>query len=490
VTPTSLRTNVAEGTTGRLAEVNTLHGAVNELTNATTGTVVKGELVINVKDYGAVGDGIANDAVAINAAIVAAGNGEVFLPAGTYLVNSELVTTNTGSSIRGVGEKSVIQLGATGARLRINTIRVRLSNFRVNGNNVATNGVLYSNGSRGTAFAVRVYDCLGSGWLVKPGFAPGGSCNLIVLTRCEAVSNDGHGFEVADDPTAIDATNFTLTDCEASSNLGHGALLRDSLPQVRGGMYISNTLYGIQLGVVGDVLATSGPNIDHPRLEGNTSGPLSEGSSTKALIALHDSYSDSGSYQVTSGGNNWRLGYSGSNGGFTMRESSGVNFQFRNTDGSIRVAPPTGANPSLQLTSARGFYTSDAATPEGTITANTGSVCMTRVSPFAVWRKVTGSGNTGWRRLGSDSPIKDNGGANYTATDADEIILAYGTTTITLPAPATAGAGRKYTVKNISTGTITVTPASGVVDGAANVTLPTQWQSRQFVTNGTAWYTV
>jgi hypothetical protein len=39
VTPTSLRTNVAEGTTGQLAETNTAHGAINELTAAfLTGT--------------------------------------------------------------------------------------------------------------------------------------------------------------------------------------------------------------------------------------------------------------------------------------------------------------------------------------------------------------------------------------------------------------------------------------------------------------------
>jgi hypothetical protein len=39
VTPTSLRTNITGGTTGRLTETNTLHGAVNGLTAAfLTGT--------------------------------------------------------------------------------------------------------------------------------------------------------------------------------------------------------------------------------------------------------------------------------------------------------------------------------------------------------------------------------------------------------------------------------------------------------------------
>jgi hypothetical protein len=40
VTPTSLRTNIAVGTTGQVAEVNTLHGAVNELTASAAVTTI------------------------------------------------------------------------------------------------------------------------------------------------------------------------------------------------------------------------------------------------------------------------------------------------------------------------------------------------------------------------------------------------------------------------------------------------------------------
>lgn len=50
------------------------------------------ELYINVKNHGAVGDGITDDATAINSAIVAAGNGgRVHFPAGTYLVQSPIL---------------------------------------------------------------------------------------------------------------------------------------------------------------------------------------------------------------------------------------------------------------------------------------------------------------------------------------------------------------------------------------------------------------
>jgi hypothetical protein len=45
---------------------------------------------INVKDYGAVGDGATNDAAAIQLAITAAAGGTLYFPAGTYLVGTQL----------------------------------------------------------------------------------------------------------------------------------------------------------------------------------------------------------------------------------------------------------------------------------------------------------------------------------------------------------------------------------------------------------------
>jgi hypothetical protein len=52
---------------------------------------------ISVKDFGAVGNGIANDAPAFNlciAALVAAGGGTMVIPAGTYLLNSTVTIAN------------------------------------------------------------------------------------------------------------------------------------------------------------------------------------------------------------------------------------------------------------------------------------------------------------------------------------------------------------------------------------------------------------
>lgn len=72
---------------------------------------------VNVKSFGAVGDGVTNDTVAINAAIAAAGtNNCVFFPSGTYLVTSTLQMLSgqcfygEGGSVSGL---STIKKGAT-----------------------------------------------------------------------------------------------------------------------------------------------------------------------------------------------------------------------------------------------------------------------------------------------------------------------------------------------------------------------------------------
>ena len=73
--------------------------------------------------------------------------------------------------------------------------------------------------------------------------------------------------------------------------------------------------------------------------------------------------------------------------------------------------------------------------------------------------------------------------ANYTAADGD-VVLANGTFTVTVP----IGAGQQVTVKNTGSGTVTLVPASGTLDGAANLTIPTKYESITTVGDGTnAW---
>ena len=63
---------------------------------------------LNVLDYGAVGDGVANDTAAIQAAVTAAAGSSVYFPAGTYLINSAIILPSN-ILIYGAGDASIIK---------------------------------------------------------------------------------------------------------------------------------------------------------------------------------------------------------------------------------------------------------------------------------------------------------------------------------------------------------------------------------------------
>lgn len=67
-----------------------------------------------------------------------------------------------------------------------------------------------------------------------------------------------------------------------------------------------------------------------------------------------------------------------------------------------------------------------------------------------------------------------------------------GATAVTLPAPSAALKGREFVVhKDASAQTVTITPASGQVDGGASVTLATgAVHARRLVCDGAAWWSV
>jgi hypothetical protein len=76
---------------------------------------------ISVKDFGALGNGVANDTAAIQAALAAvAGGGTVFFPRGTYLINATLLYPSDGVTIRGEGGASVISYSGAATAIDFN----------------------------------------------------------------------------------------------------------------------------------------------------------------------------------------------------------------------------------------------------------------------------------------------------------------------------------------------------------------------------------
>lgn len=108
----------------------------------------------------------------------------------------------------------------------------------------------------------------------------------------------------------------------------------------------------------------------------------------------------------------------------------------------------------------------------------------------------TGSANSTVQVSGSLSMTITTVTSNYTLTGNDNTVLANttsGAIAITLPAPANF-AGRIYTIKKIGTGGIdndlTITPASGTIDGGSSYKIYNDWTYVTLQTDGTNWYII
>ena len=95
----------------------------------------------NVKDYGATGDGVTNDTVAIQAALNAATASPpsvVFFPQGTYVVSTQL-SVGSGTALTGYGATLFKAAGSTGHVIRVATgaVDVKVMGLTINGNKAA-----------------------------------------------------------------------------------------------------------------------------------------------------------------------------------------------------------------------------------------------------------------------------------------------------------------------------------------------------------------
>lgn len=164
--------------------------------------ISKGELVLNVKDYGAKGDGVADDTAAIQNAINASQLGfTIYFPAGTYMI-SEILTilsnrkyagSGWGSTIKQMDNKNLaqlVQLPSQSAQYP-NIVMKDLCFDGNNAKNTSTIGLYLWGLLNSMLYRVRVQNCSGTGFFIDGNPSYQASTNHFI--DCWAFQNTGYG---------------------------------------------------------------------------------------------------------------------------------------------------------------------------------------------------------------------------------------------------------------------------------------------------------
>ncbi len=149
--------------------------------------------IVSVKDFGAVGDNVADDTTAFQLAIATARN--IYVPAGTYKITGTLTFSVSGQSFWGAGRKvSILSSSAAGHTIAgsAGVTWVELRDLRITKPASALPAI---SGQNGINFA--------------------GSCNLVLIENVEVFS---HWVGYALGPTGYSSLN----NCLADSNYSHG----------------------------------------------------------------------------------------------------------------------------------------------------------------------------------------------------------------------------------------------------------------------------
>lgn len=187
-----------------IAEGDHLFGEQGDVRKAFPFSVIAGALgTFNVVSYGAAGDGATNDVAAIQAAIdaaSAAGGGVVFLPEGTYAVESEIALASN-VWLEGASWKSLIKRTAVTIDNLLHGVQVdniQLRNFSIDGQrSIQTKHTSDSDHNN-----IRFTDC-----------------NNVVVENIESYNSVYHGvFITADTSPQDDSSVVAVRDCYLHDN--------------------------------------------------------------------------------------------------------------------------------------------------------------------------------------------------------------------------------------------------------------------------------
>jgi len=208
-------------------------------------------------DFGAVGDGVTNDAAAIQAAhdSLPAVGGTIMVGRGSFLHSTALTFTKR---VRLIGEGVAITNAQSPSEFRKGA-GIAGDGFILSGQGTTVEGVAFRGvtGNTGDGVVVKAgritfRDCafyaMGTDGLRIGTDAGGENCNLWMLDNCKAKSNGRHGVFISEGSTApVDASGGTCLHLDAQVNGADGlAFGYSNLNTIIGGAYQQNANYGLR----------------------------------------------------------------------------------------------------------------------------------------------------------------------------------------------------------------------------------------------------
>jgi len=171
--------NITLAANDRVLYHKDLSGVVHGEIIKANGTPVVSGLYLSVKTYGATGDGVTDDSVAVQATItaaIAAGGGTVFFPVGVYLCNTALTCVGNYVNFLGAsrGASAITTTSTTNVLLKITGTGCGISNM-----------IIYRNvfTSSTTAYTVQLLDAVQTN-ITSCWFQGGFHCLAITGTSC------------------------------------------------------------------------------------------------------------------------------------------------------------------------------------------------------------------------------------------------------------------------------------------------------------------
>ena len=199
---------------------------------------------VSVKDFGAVGDGVADDTAAIQAAINAANS--VYVPFGDYLVTAQIDLKSDLTLYADVGAKLVLDTGITPYVLRGNTVsNIRITNLEIEGNGIAGFSTVYlSNVSEVLLDNCKVTKSGAIGVFVSTG-------SNVTVQNSTLSNNYSYGLEYRDCDNCKAIANLCAENGDtgvATSTGGRGIMLwRSRGCYIAGNRFVLNTEYGFRI---------------------------------------------------------------------------------------------------------------------------------------------------------------------------------------------------------------------------------------------------